>query len=104
GGKRIPIIMADVLYKYLIQDEELEDAIEADRVYVDNDDVLTEMDLEEDTEEELERMGHELSTNDTDAEIYGGIKALIVDEESQYIYGDADKRRHGTWQVNEMEK
>src|SRR5699024_608923 len=41
GGKRIPIIMADVLYKYLIQDEELEDAIEADRVYVDNDDVLT---------------------------------------------------------------
>jgi len=104
GGKRIPIIMADVLYKYLIQDEELEDAIEADRVYVDNDDVLTEMDLEEDTEEELESMGYEVYTNDSDAEFYGGIQALIVDEESQSIYGDADKRRDGTWQVKEMEK
>src|SRR5699024_6518842 len=104
GGKRIPIIMADVLFKYLIEAEELEDAIEADRVFVEDEKVLTEMDLDEDTKEELESYGYEVYTNDTDAEFYGGIQALVVDEESQSVYGGADKRRDGTWQVKEMEK
>src|SRR5699024_4061153 len=104
GGKRIPIIMADVLFKYLIEDEELEDAIEADRVFVVDEKVLTEMDLDEDTKEKLESYGYEVYTNDTDAEFYGGIQALVVDEESQSVYGGADKRRDGTWQVKEMEK
>lgn len=104
GGKRIPIIMTDVLYKYLIQDDDLEDAIEADRVFVEDEKVLTEMDLDEDTKEELESYGYEVYTNDTDAEFYGGIQTLIVDETSQSIYGGADQRRDGTWQVKEIEK
>src|SRR5699024_12249242 len=104
GVKQITIIMADVLFKYLIEDEELEDAIEADRVFVEDEKVLTEIDLDEDTKEKLESYGYEVYTNDTDAEFYGGIQALVVDEESQSVYGGADKRRDGTWQVKEMEK
>lgn len=100
GGKRIPMVMTQVLTKYLLFGEPLEDAIRDKRIYIEKNDIFTEEELETDIQAELRARGYEIYEK-TDIDFYGGIQTLVIDKEENKIYGGADKRRNGIWQVEE---
>ncbi|GGP08217.1 gamma-glutamyltransferase family protein [Oceanobacillus neutriphilus] len=99
GGKRIPMVMTQVLVKYLMFDEPFEDAVEDDRFYIEGNDIFTETELDKDVQSGLRARGYEIY-NQTDIDFYGGIQSLVIDEESNSIYGAADSRRNGVWQAD----
>ncbi|WP_152658466.1 gamma-glutamyltransferase family protein [Oceanobacillus sp. CFH 90083] len=100
GGKRIPMVMTQVLVKHLIFNEPFEEAVEDDRFYIEGNDIFTETELDTDVQSGLRARGYEIY-NQTDIDFYGGIQSLVIDEETETIYGSADSRRNGIWQVEE---
>lgn len=100
GGKRIPAVMSDVLTRYLMLGDEWEDAIEDSRFYVENDNIYTEDELDKDVQAQLRAKKYEIY-NIREADFYGGIQALVHDKKSQELFGTADHRRPGSWQVQE---
>jgi len=94
GGKRIPMVMTEVLVRHLLFDESLEDAIEAKRFYIEGDDIFTETELDTDVQSGLRARGYEIRELD-DIDFYGGIQALVIDKKEDVIYGGADSRRSG---------
>lgn len=98
GGKRIPMVMTEVLVKYLMFNEPFDEAVEDPRFYIEDNDIFTETELDKDVQSGLRARGYELY-NETDIDFYGGIQSLVIDEESNSIYGAADKRRNGIWQA-----
>lgn len=98
GGKRIPIVMTEVLIRHLLFDEPLEEAIADKRFYIEGNDIFTETELDKDVQSSLRSRGYEIYQKN-DVDFYGGIQALVIDEEADEIYGGADSRRNGIWQV-----
>ncbi|MFD1068028.1 gamma-glutamyltransferase family protein [Oceanobacillus locisalsi] len=98
GGKRIPMVMTQVLVKYLLFDEPFGEAIEDDRFYIEDNDIFTETELDTEIQAELRARGYEIYQQ-TDHDFYGGIQSLVVDNESNSIFGAADDRRNGIWQA-----
>jgi len=94
GGKRIPMVMTEVLVRHLLFDESLEDAIEAKRFYIEDNDIFTETELDTDVQSGLRARGYEIRELD-DIDFYGGIQALVIDKKENVIYGGADSRRSG---------
>lgn len=99
GGKRIPMVMTQVLVKYLMFNEPFDEAVEDDRFYIEGNDIFTETELDKDVQSGLRARGYEIY-NQTDIDFYGGIQSLVIDEESNTIYGTADSRRNGVWQAD----
>ncbi|MCT1903661.1 gamma-glutamyltransferase family protein [Oceanobacillus sojae] len=99
GGKRIPMVMTQVLVKYLMFNEPFDEAVENDRFYIEGNDIFTETELDKDVQSGLRARGYEIY-NQTDIDFYGGIQSLVIDEESNTIYGTADSRRNGVWQAD----
>ncbi|MBM7599977.1 gamma-glutamyltranspeptidase/glutathione hydrolase [Virgibacillus halotolerans] len=100
GGKRIPMVMTEVLIRHLLFDEPLEDAIAAKRFYIEGNDITTETELDKDVQSGLRARGYEIFPK-RDPEFYGGIQALVIDRKADAIYGAADERRSGISQVKE---
>lgn len=98
GGKRIPMVMTEVLIRHLLFDQPLEDAISDKRFYIEGNDIFTETELDTDVQSGLRSRGYEIYKKN-DVDFYGGIQALVIDEEVNEIYGGADSRRNGIWQV-----
>src|SRR5690625_1325450 len=98
GGKRIPMVMTQVLVKHLLFDEPLDEAIKDKRFYIEKNDIFTETELDKDVQSGLRSRGYEIYQKN-DVDFYGGIQALVIDEEADEIYGGADSRRNGIWQV-----
>ncbi|MFD1415100.1 gamma-glutamyltransferase family protein [Oceanobacillus jeddahense] len=96
GGKRIPMVMTQVLVKHLMFDEPIEQAVDDDRFYIEGNDIFTEGELDTDVQSSLRARGYEIY-NQTEHDFYGGIQALIIDEESNTFDGIADDRRNGIW-------
>ncbi|MFD1452864.1 gamma-glutamyltransferase family protein [Oceanobacillus sojae] len=99
GGKRIPMVMTQVLVKYLMFNEPFDEAVEDNRFYIEGNDIFTETELDRDVQSELRARGYEIY-NQTDIDFYGGIQSLVIDEGSNSIYGAADSRRNGVWQAD----
>ncbi|GGF22114.1 gamma-glutamyltranspeptidase [Halobacillus andaensis] len=104
GGKRIPMMITDVLTRHLLLDEPLEDVVEAPRFYVEEEEVIMEEafadSLDEDVKQQLQAKGYTLDTYNSD-QFYGAIHSLVIDREEGFMYGAADSRRAGDWQIKE---
>lgn len=98
GGARIPAMLTEVLIRYLGFDESLENAIEAPRFYFENNKIFTEIHYPSEVAGELNAKGYDLEINNSKFS-FGGIQTLVIDENEENIYGGADSRRGGTWQV-----
>lgn len=94
GGKRIPMVMTQVLIKHLIYGEPLDEAVKDGRIYVEDNNIFTEYELDTETQSRLRAMGYEIIQKD-DVDYYGGIQSLVIDNEEEQIYGVADERRGG---------
>lgn len=103
GGKRIPMMMTQVLVRHLIFDQPIEEAINNEpRFYIEDNDIFTEEELDVDDIDALNKRGYEVF-HEHSLDYYGGIQALIIDKKENQIYGAADKRRNGNWQVDTNE-
>ena len=98
GGKRIPMVMTEVLIRHLLFEQPLEEAVEEKRFYIEGNNIFTETELDKDIQSGLRSRGYEIYQK-TDVDFYGGIQALVIDEDTNEIYGAADSRRSGIWRV-----
>ncbi|MGM0805658.1 MAG: gamma-glutamyltransferase family protein [Bacillota bacterium] len=96
GGNRIPMALFLALNEYKSKENSLQDAVDHSRFYFDGNKILAESSFPNSTEKRLKKLGYSIDyyKNDT---FYGGIQALVVDEQHDKIYGVADKRRNGSW-------
>src|SRR5690625_6864707 len=53
GGKRIPMVMTEVLIRHLLFEQPLEDAIEEKRYYIEGNDICTETELNKEIQSSL---------------------------------------------------
>ncbi|MFG6147356.1 gamma-glutamyltransferase family protein [Halobacillus sp. B23F22_1] len=104
GGKRIPMMITDVLTRHLLLDEPLEDVVEAPRFYVEEEEVIMEEafadNLDDEVIQQLQAKGYTMDTYNSD-QFYGAIHSLVIDREEGLMYGAADSRRAGDWQIKE---
>lgn len=100
GGKRIPAVMGNILTKYLLLNEDWDSTIEDDRFYIEGNDIFTEIELETDLQAQLRAKGYEIY-NIRETDFYGGIQALVYDKKKKELFGTADPRRPGAWQVSD---
>ncbi len=100
GGKRIPVVMSDVLTRYLLLNEDWDSTIEDSRFYLEGTDIFTEKELDKSVQGKLRAKGYEIY-NIRETDFYGGIQALVYDKKTKELFGAADHRRPGTWQVSE---
>ncbi|WP_431803092.1 gamma-glutamyltransferase family protein [Halobacillus andaensis] len=104
GGKRIPMMIADVLTRHLLLDQPLKDVVEAPRFYVEEEEVIMEEafadNLDEDTKAKLQAQGYRLDTYNSD-QFYGAIHSLVINRDKEMMYGASDSRRAGDWQIKE---
>lgn len=98
GGSRIPMMLTEVLVRHLLFKDSLQDAIDAPRFSIENNDLYTEFQYPTSVREELEGMGYDVKEKSS-AIYYGGIQAIVIDQKNNRIYGAADPRRQGTWKV-----
>ncbi|MCA1010515.1 gamma-glutamyltransferase [Halobacillus halophilus] len=102
GGERIPMMLTEVLTKHVMFGEPLQDAIASPRFYIEDDDVYVEKDIDNEVKEELEERDYDVHL-EVSPTYYGGVQALVVDQEENSVYGGSDPRRAGAWQVKEYQ-
>lgn len=100
GGKRIPAIMTQVLIRQLMYEDTLEEALEAPRFYAEGETIYVEEGFDSEALDELRDMGYEVAFRESSF-FFGGVQALVIDYEDNQLYGGADPRRGGIWQVKE---
>ncbi|WP_062514409.1 gamma-glutamyltransferase family protein [Halobacillus sp. KGW1] len=100
GGKRIPMVLTQVLTRNLVYEEPLEDAVKEPRFYIEDDDIYVEKEFDEETRQKLTERGYTVHLEDSPF-YYGGIQGLVVDKQNSTMYGVGDDRRGGAWQVKE---
>lgn len=100
GGKRIPVVMSDVLTRYLLLNEDWDSTIEDSRFYLEGTDIFTEQELDKSVQSKLRAKDYEIY-NIRETDFYGGIQALVYDKKTKELFGAADHRRPGTWQVSD---
>lgn len=98
GGKRIPAVLAQVLIRMLLNNEPVQDAIDAPRFYTEDNVIYTEQMLLPETEKMLRSIGYSVVFHPSPM-YYGGVNSLRVDERTGKIYGGADPRRGGVWEA-----
>ncbi|MBN8209839.1 gamma-glutamyltransferase [Bacillus sp. NTK071] len=100
GGKRIPMMLTEVLVRNLYFKESIEEAIEHPRFYVEDDKIMLESEevFSEEVIDDLEDRGYRVEIYEA-GQYYGGVQSLVVNYEEDLMYGGADKRRLGSWQV-----
>lgn len=96
GGKRIPMILSQVLLRHIVYGEELQEAIDAPRFIIEGNKIYVEETMSDDIIGELSQRGYDVYIKENPF-FYGGVQALVVDEENNQVYGGADRRRIGTW-------
>ncbi|MBS4195639.1 gamma-glutamyltransferase [Bacillus sp. FJAT-49870] len=98
GGKRIPMVLTQVIIRHLLLGESIQEAIDAPRFYVEDKVIYTEEPFSKNISKELRSRGYKVIIKKSPS-FYGGVQALIIDRKKEEIYGGADERRSGYWQV-----
>ncbi len=98
GGRRIPMMLTEVLARYIGFEESLDIAIEAPRFYSENNNILTEYRYPKNVTDALELKGYRVEVK-TSPLFYGGIQSIVIDKKDEQIFGGADSRRNGIWEV-----
>ncbi|MFE4132507.1 gamma-glutamyltransferase family protein [Peribacillus sp. YIM B13482] len=97
GGNRIPQVLMQVMGNYFENNQSIKKSIESKRVIFESHKFYSEAELNEQTKDQLKTYGYDLETNDNPM-FYGGVQALVKDLKKNRIKGDADLRRHGSWE------
>jgi gamma-glutamyltranspeptidase/glutathione hydrolase len=97
GGRRIPMMTAQVLVRWAAQGEDLEAATAAARFHLEGQRLELEQDVDAGVRDDLVGRGYEVTTDVPTTEYFGGMQALLVDRDEGRVTGVADDRRIGVW-------
>lgn len=98
GGKRIPLMITEVLERFLKYNSSLQNSVDAPRFYNNQNLIYLEDNyLTTSTENKLREKGYSIIRYD-DPLFYGGVNVLYVDYPNKEILGGADEHRNASWQ------
>lgn len=99
GGRRIPLVLAQVLVRWGLHAQELAEAVEAPRFHLE--DAVLEMEERPpgDVADELLGRGYQDIRGPPAALYYGSVQVLEIDHDREELWGAADPRREGDWRV-----
>lgn len=97
GGRRIPMMVAQVVERWAAHDQALDDATAAPRVHLEGRELFVEDDPAGDLVQTLADRGYEVQREAPTPEFYGSIQALRIDHDAGTVTGVADDRREGAW-------
>lgn len=100
GGKRIPFIVTQVIFRHFYFGEDLQTAINQPRYYAENNEIYVEDGFSKQTLDELRQRGYTI-IHRTDPSFYGSVQTIALDKKQNKIYGGSDPRRNGTWQTSD---
>lgn len=99
GGKRIPIVLAQVIVRWGVHGESLEEAVNAPRFHLEG----TTLEFEEapgaDLDADLRGRGYGAIGTQT-ALYFGSVQALELDRDAGEVVGAADPRREADWRAD----
>ncbi len=98
GGARIPMMLTEVLVRYLTFDQSLQESIEAPRFFIEDNKVYTEVKYLPKIQNDLKDIGYLVEYKNSPI-YYGGVQVLVRDGEENVMFGAGDPRRNGTWKV-----
>ncbi|MDD2371042.1 MAG: gamma-glutamyltransferase [Firmicutes bacterium] len=97
GGKRIPLMITQVLVRSLKNNETLQSAIKAKRYFYYNELLYLESNYLSTAEKDtLRNIGYSVVLY-SNPQFYGSVNALYIDYENNQIIGGADNRRSAYW-------
>ena len=102
GGRRIPTVLANVLLRWGVHGEDLEDAIAAPRVHMSGGVLQTEQPLAQDVANDLRGRGHGQISQPPSAYHFGSVQALELDHDADGLRGARDERRDADWRVEDL--
>jgi gamma-glutamyltranspeptidase / glutathione hydrolase len=97
GGRRIPMMVAQVLIRWAGYGQDLETATAAPRFHLENRRLEVEQPLPGAVAQSLAARGYQVTTAVPTTEYFGGIQALLVEHGARTVRGVADARRAGAW-------
>ncbi|WP_028390065.1 gamma-glutamyltransferase [Bacillus cihuensis] len=101
GGSRIPSVITQVLVQNIKYDETIQNAIDHPRFFMEvNEDVIVvEGELSSKVKKKLRKLGFKV-VEEKSSLPFGSVQSLVVDD--GVVYGGADYRREGAWNVNNI--
>ncbi|NEU30206.1 gamma-glutamyltransferase [bacterium LRH843] len=99
GGTRIPTVISQVLILFMLNDLDLQSAIDAPRFFVEDDTLYLEDQVPDNVKKELKNRGYRVVVRESSA-FFGGIQGLYVDQNTNELNGGVDRRRNGAWEKN----
>ncbi|WP_078392976.1 gamma-glutamyltransferase family protein [Shouchella patagoniensis] len=96
GGRRIPAVLSQTLIRHVMLGESLQDAVDAPRFYMEDEELQMEASFSTGTYQELAQLGYDVEIN-TFAMYFGGIQALSYNKADRELDGASDSRRNGEW-------
>jgi gamma-glutamyltranspeptidase / glutathione hydrolase len=103
GGRRIPMVTAQVIVRWAAHGEPLDDAVAAPRFHLEGSTLEVEEMPADDAASDLARRGYEVTDEVPTTEYFGGMQVLLVDHDEGQIRGVADHRRDGAWDATERD-
>jgi gamma-glutamyltranspeptidase/glutathione hydrolase len=97
GGRRIPVMIAEVLIAWA-DGHGLQQAVDRPRFHLEGRRLQLEEAVPDDVWNDLAARGYEITTQVPTTEYFGGIQALMIDHDAREIDGVADTRRPGNWE------
>jgi len=100
GGKRIPLTLSVILQNIVKKRVGIEEAVSASRFFIDDNVIHLEHALPRTVEEDLKRLGYEVTLN-PDQMFYGGVHGLMINHKTGQVFAAADPRRGGAGEARE---
>ncbi|WP_341360983.1 gamma-glutamyltransferase [Georgenia sp. M64] len=99
GGHQIPTILANVLARWALHDQPLEDAVAAPRFHLQDGTLTLEEPPSPELSARLDDLGWASDVVTVEEAVFGSVQALEVDHDSGEITGAEDNRREATFAV-----
>jgi gamma-glutamyltranspeptidase/glutathione hydrolase len=96
GGRQIPNILANVITRWALHGQPLDEAVEATRFHQEGE-VLRVEGLPEEVATELGSRGYQIEVVPESVRLFGSVQALELDHDAGVLAGATDTRREGTW-------
>ena len=101
GGRRIPNILANLLVRWALHDEDLQDAVEAPRFHLEGDLLEVETLPPDDVVGDLVGRGYAGPEVPAPVYYFGSVQALEIDPDTGEVTGADDPRRQGAWRATD---
>jgi len=99
GGRRIPNLLANLLVRWDLHEQSLEEAVDAPRFHLEGGVVEVEVRPPDDVVNDLLGRGYDDLRIPEPPYYFGSVQALEIDHDRGEVVGATDPRRQGTWRA-----